>query len=94
MGEVSDQVIVGDRGIAHQTGDLERNVARLFRMILVDLWRADHLGAAIEREAVLAENRFRLRQLAAGVGVDETLAAQGAARPAPGSGLVTAGAAG
>ena len=40
-------------------------------MILVGLWRADHLGAPVDREAVLAESRFRQWEAAAGIGIDE-----------------------
>ena len=74
MDHAGDDVVVGDRNVAHQAGDFEGNVARLLRMILVGLRRSDHLGALIEREVRRAQLRLRTRQIAAGIGIDEALA--------------------
>src|SRR5262249_28645755 len=69
-------MIVGKRGAGHEPGDLEGYVARLLRMIVVDLRCTDHFGAPKEREtllALLAQQWLRPRQVATGTGKDEML---------------------
>ena len=51
MGQRRHGAAIGHRSIGHQAGDLERDVAQLLGMVVVDLRRANHLGVTIDGQA-------------------------------------------